>query len=283
MVTARVDVSPQLELAMNLLDVWAPEERSVSILAVSLGYIMQRSSVVLIGIGILVASSVEMMSTKAAESQPREIGSDVGTIEGVVIYESDRKRLWRYRRYYVADRKKGHLAEAVVSLAEESLALRPAKGKFQSWTIDQKDYRFIPETLAVRTGDRIKFTNSDPLLHDVTTRQRQGPSGEVLKQNSFSLHQREEVLQVFSDVGGTEYPVTLNCRFHSAMRGWIYVFDHPFFQVTEKEGTFRIEDIPAGKYRLVMVHPAGNLRWDQAVDVKAGGTHRVEIRVSPGN
>ena len=182
----------------------------------------------------------------------------------------------------MADRKKGHLAEAVVGLAEEPLTLRPTKAKPQTWTVDQENYRFIPETLAVRSGDQIKFTNSDAVLHDVTTQQRQGLASEAIKRDSFSLRQRQKVLRTYRD-GGTERPVTLSCRFHSAMRGWIYVFDHPFFQVTEKEGTFRLDDVPVGKHRLVMVHPAGNLRWDQVVEVKAGETHRIEIRVSPDN
>ena len=35
--------------------------------------------------------------------------------------------------------------------------------------IDQKDFRFIPETVAIRAGDSVKFTNSDPQLHNVRT------------------------------------------------------------------------------------------------------------------
>jgi plastocyanin len=173
------------------------------------------------------------------------------------------------------------LAEAIVSLAEVPRTTRSDNAKPGTWTIDQKDYRFIPETLAVRAGDQIKFTNSDPVLHDVTTQQREDLASEGVKRDSFSLKQRQQVSQTYRDAGGTERPVTLSCRFHSAMRGWIYVFDHPFHQVTKQEGTFHLEDVPAGKHRLVMVHPAGDLRWDQVVEVSAGETRRIEIRVSP--
>lgn len=231
--------------------------------------------------GVFVASCVGNAFAAGAEQRPADTGSGVGTIEGVVIYDSDRKRPWRYRRYYVLDRKKGHLAEAVVSLADDPRTARLDKAELKTWTIDQKDYRFIPETLAVRSGDQIRFTNSDPVLHDVTTRQRDGPASEVIKRDSFSLEQRQKVLQTYRDAGGTERPVTLSCRFHSAMRGWIYVFDHPFFQVTKQQGTFRFAEVPAGKHRLVVLHPAGNLRWDQVVEVKAGKTRRLEIRISP--
>lgn len=233
--------------------------------------------------GMLVASCAGNMLAETTDPRPTETDSEVGTIEGVVIYEADRKRPWRYRRYYVSDRKKGHLAEAVISLSEVPQTARAANAKPRTWTIDQKDYRFIPETLAVRSGDQIDFTNSDAVLHDVTTQQRERLASEVIKRDSFSLRHRQRLSQTFRDAGGVERPITLSCRFHSAMRGWIYVFDHPFFQVTEKEGTFRLRDVPVGKHRLVMVHPAGNLRWDQVVEVKGGQTQRIEIHVSPDN
>ena len=237
----------------------------------------------LIAVGMLVAMCVGSMLAESTEAQTGETDSAVGAIEGVVIYESDRQRPWRYRRYYVADRKLGRLAEAVVSLATEPLNLRPTQAKPGAWTIDQKDYRFIPETLAIRSDDQIKFTNGDAVLHDVTTRQRVAIASDAFKQDTFSLEQGREVLQTYRDAGGTERPVKLSCRLHSGMRGWIYVFDHPFFQVTDKEGTFRLDNVPVGKHRLVMVHPAGNLHWEQVLEVKVGETHRIEIRVSPDN
>ena len=59
------------------------------------------------------------------------------------------------------------------------------------------------------------------------------------------------------------------------------VFDHPWFQVTGKDGKFRLKNIPAGKYQLKLNHPAGNLRWTKEIEVKAGLTTRIDIRLSP--
>ena len=240
-----------------------------------------RSPAVLVGMVLLAATSVH--SQEPANPQPNRDDAETGTIEGVVIYESDRKRPWRYRRYYVADRKKGHLAEALVGLTGKSVTGYAATARPDRWTIDQKDYRFIPETLAVRAGDQITFTNSDPHVHDVTIRQLNPSSREISRQDSFTLGQREEVSRTYNDAGGTGLPLTLSCRFHGAMRGWIYVFDHPLFDVTEKSGEFRLDRIPAGKHQLMMVHPAGNLQWEQAIEVRVGETRRMEIRVSPDN
>ena len=220
-------------------------------------------------------------SPTAQSQQPRPPQQPTAmraTIEGVVIYEADRKRRWRFRRNYVADRKNGHLAEALVCLELAALAARPDSVE---WTLDQREYRFIPETLAIQAGDRVRFTNGDPQLHDVTS--RQSAAGEHVSQtvDTFSLRQREEVVRTYRDAGGTRRPVALTCRFHGAMQGWIYVFDHPFFQVTGTEGKFRLVGVPPGKCRLVMVHAAGRLRWEQDVEVKAGEAKYIEIRVSP--
>ena len=56
------------------------------------------------------------------------------------------------------------------------------------------------------------------------------------------------------------------------MRAWIYVFDHPWFQLTRKDGRFRLENVPAGEYTLGVVHPAGKLRQSRQIKVKANET-----------
>jgi hypothetical protein len=64
------------------------------------------------------------------------------------------------------------------------------------------------------------------------------------------------------------------------MRGWVFVFGHPFFQLTGADGLYRLERVPPGTYRLEVVHPAGHLRWSEAIEVAAGQVIRKDIRVS---
>ena len=41
------------------------------------------------------------------------------------------------------------------------------------------------------------------------------------------------------------------------MRGYILVLQNPFFAVTDKEGNFRIDGLPAGSYQLKVWHERG--------------------------
>jgi hypothetical protein len=48
--------------------------------------------------------------------------------------------------------------------------------------------------------------------------------------------------------------VKVNCDAHGWMSAWLWVTNHPYAVVTGSNGTFKIADIPAGKYRLEVWH-----------------------------
>jgi plastocyanin len=212
------------------------------------------------------------------DSQPAAAGqaaaAETGTIEGFVRYSADPKRPWRLGRYYIRDRKTGRLAEAVVCVTGPGLAARQAAGESRSWTIDQKDFRFDPETISARVGDRVTFTNSDMQVHNVN-------SGVPPLVFDRSIKPGDEAAVVLEKAGGIRRPIVLGCKFHSGMRSWIYVFDHPFHTVTAADGRFRLSGLPPGEYLLQMVHPAGGLQASQKVRVAAGQTVAAELSVGP--
>lgn len=196
-----------------------------------------------------------------------------GVIEGIVTYQADSKRPWRYSRYYVKHAKTGELAEAVVALRSKALTgigERPP----ETVTIDQKNFQFVPETVLVRVGDSVTFTNSDDALHNVRASN---------KFANFNINVPANGSQAvkFDKAGGARDPVQIGCVFHSQMQAWVFVFDHPFYALTDAEGRFRLEGVPPGQYDLDVVHPAGGLRSRQKIDVQAETTQRVDISVSP--
>jgi hypothetical protein len=56
----------------------------------------------------------------------------------------------------------------------------------------------------------------------------------------------------------------------------VSVFDHPCFAVSAKDGTFKISNVPAGKYTIKASHrKAGAVT--QEVEVKEGAPANVEL------
>lgn len=199
-----------------------------------------------------------------------------GAVEGAVVYRADAKRPWRYGRYYIADRKTGRLAEAVVALRPVERKRFPAAETPAVAVMDQKDFRFVPETLAIRAGDKVKFLNSDPHVHNVRTTDDVAPLNVNMPPGTDYLH-------TFLRPGGVKRPMRITCTFHSTMKAWVYVFDNPFFQVTKADGAFKLENVPPGEYHLEMVHPAGGLAWSKQITIEAGRTQHLDIEVSPDN
>jgi plastocyanin len=203
-------------------------------------------------------------------SDAKDVG---GTLEGGVTYTADPQQPWRYQRYYVKGRASGPLAEALVVLRGAPLRNWPAPSQPQTAKVDQFNFQFDPELLAVRAGDSVTFTNSDSTIHNVRSTAAIAPF-------NVNLDAEDEYVHTFTRAGDLRTPVTLGCVYHGGMRAWIYVFDHPFFHVTDETGAFRFENVPAGRYTLEMMHPAGQLRWTRSVAVDAGSEQTIDIDVT---
>ena len=200
-------------------------------------------------------------------------GTARAVVEGTVTYRIDPKRPWRYSRYYV-NNPAGELAEAVIAMRGEELTNFPRSAPARTVSIDQELFQFVPETIAILAGDSVRFTNSDSTIHNVR-------SSSTIARFDISIGHGEKYRHTFKRPGGLRLPVELGCAFHGGMRGWIFVFDHPCFAVTGRDGKFCLEDVPPGRYELRLRHPAGQLKWKQTVDVKPGQTLRTAITVSP--
>jgi hypothetical protein len=65
--------------------------------------------------------------------------------------------------------------------------------------------------------------------------------------------------------------IKFTCDVHPWMRGFVVVTDHPFFAMSGADGSFTIEKVPAGKYKLEAWHAFYGLKTAE-VEVADGKT-----------
>lgn len=132
--------------------------------------------------------------------------------------------------------------------------------------IDQKDMKFRPHVLAVLVGEEVGFPNSDPLFHNVY-------SGSKLKAFNLGMYPQGESKELAFDEPGI---IELLCNVHSEMKAYLVVKEHPYFATVERDGTFRIGNIPPGEYTIQAWHPKAQDALSQ-VTIESGADAKVDL------
>ena len=140
------------------------------------------------------------------------------------------------------------LSGAIVWLADarkgKSLPLE------RRYTLTNQRCLLAPRVQAVIAGGTLNVRSVDALVH----RNRFLRDG---VDTAVALVQLTDEGQVVPVEGIVSQPgrIEVRCDQHPWTHGWLLVFDHPYFTVTGPDGSFRIDSIPAGRYRLVVWHP----------------------------
>lgn len=163
------------------------------------------------------------------------------------------------------------LGDAVLTLQGPSGKADPAPKA----DMDQRDQRFAPHVLAVRTGTQISFPNSDNIRHQVY-------SFSPAKRFELRLYGGTPSDPVLFDKPGV---VVLGCNIHDWMLGYVYVTDDPWFGVSSDRGTLTLSQLPPGHYKATLWHPqAPDMQPVSAgeFDIPPGGLRqRFTVAVQP--
>jgi plastocyanin len=152
--------------------------------------------------------------------------------------------------------------EAVVWVEGPKVRPQPSSAR-----IVMKGKTFEPRIVVVPAGGSVEFPNQDPIFHNVFS---------VSGDNRFDLDLYKKPK---SGVARFEKPglVRVYCNIHPQMSAFVLVRDNPFWTRPAVDGTFTIEDVPAGDWVVKAWHERSG-EGQQAVAVPAEGS--VETTVS---
>lgn len=146
-------------------------------------------------------------------------------------------------------------AEAVVTGANNSLvnvvvyvsAGAPDEGQVpaQAVTFDQKGCQYVPHVTVMRAGQELKILNSDPTSHNVHP---------LAKANHEWNKSQPPGAPPISERYEKEEFIPVKCNVHPWMRGYFVVLKTSHYDVSKSDGSFKLPDLPPGKYTLTAWH-----------------------------
>jgi len=170
--------------------------------------------------------------------------------------------------FYVVG-SKGELADVVVSV--QGAAGKSAGASAPAAVLDQHGCESVPQILAVQTEQKIVVKNSDPVLHNI--HDLPNPDSGNPEKNMAQMPNGPELTFTFAK---PEDFLKFKCDVHPWMFAWVSIFDHPYFAVSAKDGTFKISNVPAGKYTIKAQHRKAGI-VTQEVEVKEGAPATVAL------
>ena len=165
----------------------------------------------------------------------------------------------------------GNRAIGVVVWIDGLRAGKPVPPDRRSEVLNQNCLMF-PEVQAAIVGGTLNVRNLDAAEH--RTRITRSGTGEVLAR----IRETDEGQVVPNEhVLAKPGVLRLTCDVHSWTHAWIAVFDHPYFTTTGADGSFAIDSLPPGRYRLRLWHPRLE-GVEETVTIEAGKTAAVTLR-----
>ena len=132
--------------------------------------------------------------------------------------------------------------------------------------MDQKDCMYTPRFATAVVGQKIQAKNGDPVLHNVHTY-----LGSATLFNKGMPNDKAAPIETSAKEEGV---IKWKCDVHPWMRGYIGVSKSGLQAVTGENGSFKIENVPPGKYTIEAWHEKYGVKTAE-VNVEAGKPAKV--------
>lgn len=124
---------------------------------------------------------------------------------------------------------------------------------------------FTDHLMVVPTGSTVDFPNKyDKVMHNL---------------HSYSIKNRPFNKGVpFEGSISTTFDkperVKITCDVHKWMTGFLIIRDDPYYAISDENGNYKIENVPAGTYKIVA--------WQESLGKKGGKRSPIEVTVADG-
>jgi hypothetical protein len=138
--------------------------------------------------------------------------------------------------------------------------------------LNQEGCNYHPYISGVMVGQPVAIKNSDPLMHNIHALPKVDGNTEF----NFAQPSQGDVNDTkwVASITKPEVLVKLKCDVHPWMFAYIGVNDSPYFAITDKDGNFKIADVPPGTYTLTAYHL-------KAHGANPGETQEITVAGSP--
>lgn len=152
---------------------------------------------------------------------------------------------------------------------------------------DNKDCRFEPHIVVLRTTQTLLVGNKDSIGHNTNVATLSNPPQNVLIPASGTLKQKYTVEE--------RLPVSVSCNIHPWMKSYAVIKETPYVGVSDENGKIVIKNLPAGKWTFTVWHEGSGYvsevtrggkteKWSRGklenVTIKAGANDLGEAKVA---
>jgi hypothetical protein len=112
--------------------------------------------------------------------------------------------------------------------------------------LDQKGCMYTPRVLAVMATQSFEIHNEDQTIHNVHPMPREN--------RAWNKSEPVGDPPIVASFTKPELAIPIACNIHPWMRAYMFVFAHPYFDITPKTGDFELKGIPPGTYTIEAWH-----------------------------
>ncbi len=146
------------------------------------------------------------------------------------------------------------------------------ESKEKEVVFDQVGCRFVPHAMIIRTDQTLVVKSADNCSHNTNAQFISNQGFNFISKANDREGQKVDTLN-----RAERLPMTIQCNIHPWMSAKWLVIDHPYAVITDTDGKFKLENVPAGEHEFFVNHElAGYIAEGYPTSHRRGFTVTVE-------